>query len=68
MDREKLDRAKDIDRMCYLLDIIEHDCSNKGEHWNNLYYLCSLNNEFKKAIHKLISETKQRLQKELDEL
>ena len=68
MDKEKLERAKNIDYMCYLLDSIKNDCSKEGEHWNNLYYLCGLNNEFKIALYKLIYETKKRLQEELDKL
>lgn len=68
MDKEKLDRAKDIDYMCNLLDCIKHDCSEEGEHWNNLYYLFGLNKEFKIALYKLIYETKKRLEKEFNEL
>ena len=68
MDRKKLDRAKNIDYMCTLLDLIKFDCSNEGNGRNSLYCLCDLNNEFKEAIYKLIYETKQRLQEELDKL
>ncbi|WP_418868455.1 hypothetical protein [Segatella hominis] len=68
MKREKLDRANRIDYMCTLLDGIKFNCSNEGDHWNNLYLLCDVNNEFKEAIFELIHETKHRLQEELDKL
>lgn len=68
MDREKLGRAKDIDYMCYLLDSIKQNCSEKGGYWNDLYYLCGLNKEFKTALYKLIYETKNKLEKEFNKL
>ena len=68
MDREKLGRAKDIDYMRYLLDSIKQNCSEKGGYWNDLYYLCGLNKEFKTALYKLIYETKNKLEKEFNEL
>ena len=71
MDRQKLERAKDIEYLLSKLDSIDFWSRNENTDSildNELYYLCCGDKEFSSKLHQLISETINRLKKELDEL
>ncbi|RHN82918.1 hypothetical protein DW657_17480 [Prevotella sp. AM23-5] len=69
MNIDKLERAKDIKYLLSKLDCMEYWSRNKNtDHLleNGLYNLCHGDKEFSGKLHQLISDTKQRLQKEFD--
>lgn len=71
MDKQKMERAKDIEYLLSNLDRMEYWSRNQNtDHLleNGLYHLCRGDKEFSGKLHQLISDTKQRLQKEFDEL
>lgn len=71
MDKQKLERAKDIEYLLSKLDSIDFWSRNENTDSildNELYYLCCGDKEFSSKLHQLISETINRLKKELDEL
>ena len=71
MDKQKLERAKDIEYLLSRLDSIDFWSRNENTDSildNELYYLCCGDKEFSSKLHQLISETINRLKKELDEL
>ena len=71
MDKQKLERAKDIEYLLSKLDSIDFWSRNENTDSildNELYYLCCGDKEFSRKLHQLISETINRFKKELDEL
>ena len=71
MDKQKLERAKDIEYLLSKLDSIDFWSRNENTASildNELYYLCCGDKEFSSKLHQLISETRNRLEKEFDEL
>ena len=71
MGKQKLERAKDIEYLLSKLDSIDFWSRNENTDSildNELYYLCCGDKEFSSKLHQLISETINRLKKELDEL
>ena len=71
MDKQKLERAKDIEYLLSKLNSIDFWSRNENTDSildNELYYLCCGDKEFSSKLHQLISETINRLKKELDEL
>lgn len=71
MDKQKMKRAKDIEYLLSRLDSIDFWSRNENTASildNELYHLCCGDKEFSSKLHQLISETINRLKKELDEL
>ena len=71
MDKQKLERATDIDYVLSKLDSIDFWSRNENTASildNELYHLCCGDKEFSSKLHQLISETRNRLEKEFDEL
>lgn len=64
-------RAKDIESLLSKLNRLDFWSRNKNTTdilGNNLYNLCCGDKEFSSKLHQLISETKNRLEKEFEEL
>ncbi len=71
MDKQKLERAKNIESLLSKLNSVDFWSRNKNTTdilGNYLYHLCYRDKEFGGKLHQLISETINRLKKELDEL
>lgn len=71
MDKQKMERAKDIKYLLSELDSMEFWSRNKNTARpleNGLYHLCHRDKEFSDKLYQLISDTKKRLEKEFDEL
>ena len=71
MDKQKLERAKNIEFLLSQLNSVDFWSRNENTDSildNELYYLCCGDKEFSSKLHQLISETINRLKKELDEL
>lgn len=71
MDKQKMKRAKDIESLLSKLNRLDFWSRNKNTTdilENNLYNLCCGDKEFSSKLHQLISETKNRLEKEFEEL
>ena len=71
MDKQKMKRTIYIEYLLSRLDSIDFWSRNENTASildNELYHLCCGDKEFSSKLHQLISETINRLKKELDEL
>ena len=71
MDKQKMERANNIEYLLSELHYLEFWSRNENTTRlleNGLYNLCCRDKEFSGKFHQLISETRNRLEKEFDEL
>ena len=71
MDKQKMEKANNIEYLLSELNYIEFWSRNENTTRsleNSLYKLCCRDKEFSGKFHQLISETRNRLEKEFDEL